>query len=366
MSDKKARFSVVAKIAGAFMAFSIGSGFATGQELLQFFAGFGAKGIMGTMLTMSIFIFFSIIVYIDCKKFGLKDAGAVYAHYAGKTIGKFISIFASIYIYCLIILMLAGSGATIEQYFGLNTYVGRGIMAVLVIVSAVLGLKKLFDIISKIGPLIILFLLIVTISSLFNTSDGFAAGNKLVLESEVITGASAWYIAACLYFTLCFLMLIPFLAGIPATMPDVTPKELKISSFIQAVFVMGTAAMVVTAFICNFSTIYGKQAPTLALAQNLNIVLAGVFSIILLAGIYGTIAPLLCTISAQIAGGEKTAKYRIVCIVAGAFAFFGSGILPFDRIVNIVLQVGGWVGMIMVPCVLYTRFIGKGKHAPEK
>ena len=51
------RLSSVIKYAGAYIAFEIGSGFATGQEILQFYTSYGAMGIGAALISMIIFIF---------------------------------------------------------------------------------------------------------------------------------------------------------------------------------------------------------------------------------------------------------------------------------------------------------------------
>ena len=42
----------VVKLAGAYIAFTIGSGFATGQEVLQFFTSYGPAGYIGALVSM--------------------------------------------------------------------------------------------------------------------------------------------------------------------------------------------------------------------------------------------------------------------------------------------------------------------------
>ena len=47
MSKHDVSLKTVIKFAGAFTAFLIGSGFATGQEVLQYFASYGYLGVLG-------------------------------------------------------------------------------------------------------------------------------------------------------------------------------------------------------------------------------------------------------------------------------------------------------------------------------
>lgn len=51
MNPKKVSIARIIKYAGAFAACAIGSGFATGQEIMQFFSFYGQKGIWGTIIT---------------------------------------------------------------------------------------------------------------------------------------------------------------------------------------------------------------------------------------------------------------------------------------------------------------------------
>ena len=51
-------------------------------------------------------------------------------------------IYTAIFIFGMACLMCAGAGATLEQFYGWPTIVGRILMAVLVLVTILLGLRK--------------------------------------------------------------------------------------------------------------------------------------------------------------------------------------------------------------------------------
>ena len=55
MKNEKVSIIQILKYAGAFAACAIGSGFATGQEIMQFFSAYGQKGIWGTIVTAILF-----------------------------------------------------------------------------------------------------------------------------------------------------------------------------------------------------------------------------------------------------------------------------------------------------------------------
>ena len=62
--NQKVDFKNVIKMAGAFAAYLIGSGFATGQEILQFFASYGIQGLWGVLIIAILFAIFGFVVMV--------------------------------------------------------------------------------------------------------------------------------------------------------------------------------------------------------------------------------------------------------------------------------------------------------------
>src|SRR5699024_10796047 len=145
-------------LAGAFCAFFIGSGFATGQEMLQYFSSHGLRGFGSVLIAMFIFTW----IGSSMMNWGYQNKekqGHVYDYYCGKVIGTFLKFFVPTFLFGVVISMIAGAGAVFTENLGLNKYVGVSLMALLILFTALLGLKKLVDILGSLGPLIIIFLL---------------------------------------------------------------------------------------------------------------------------------------------------------------------------------------------------------------
>ena len=58
-SDKKVNWGRVVILAGAIIAFTIGSGFATGQEIVQYYTAYGVQGIFTVLLFAVCFIYYN-------------------------------------------------------------------------------------------------------------------------------------------------------------------------------------------------------------------------------------------------------------------------------------------------------------------
>ena len=123
--------------------------------------------------------------------------------------------------------------------------------------------------------------------------------------------------------------------------------------------------LVVVSQLANIEIIYDKEIPMLYLAQNLVPLIANIFAIILLAGIFTTSAPLLWSAVAKFAS-DGTKKFTVITIVLAAGAFLSS-FLPFGTLVNIVYPSSGWLGIVLLVFMLVKHIrIKLGKTKVEK
>ena len=88
---------------GAFAAYHIGSGFASGQEVLQFFGSWGGAWAFITPLIPMVFIFiYAVGMFRSGMLQSFENPSDAYAWYCGKWVSKFMDIFS--------IIMIAGIG----------------------------------------------------------------------------------------------------------------------------------------------------------------------------------------------------------------------------------------------------------------
>lgn len=88
---------------GAFAAYHIGSGFTSGQEVLQFFGSWGGAWAFITPLIPMVFIFiYAVSTFRSGMLQSFENPSDAYAWYCGKWVSKFMDIFS--------IIMIAGIG----------------------------------------------------------------------------------------------------------------------------------------------------------------------------------------------------------------------------------------------------------------
>ena len=124
----KNSFKVIFVIIGAF----IGAGFASGREIYTFFCIYGKKGVIG--LCISTFIF-SLVVYKSLSIIkennieNYKDFLNIIIKNNNKYLKQILNNVINVLMLISFFIMIAGFGAYFNQEYGINNYLGSGILA---------------------------------------------------------------------------------------------------------------------------------------------------------------------------------------------------------------------------------------------
>lgn len=171
-------------ILGASMtAFEIGSGFATGSELLQFIGSWGGNWPWAVIIICFIIgVFICSVVFVSSYENKFENSNQLYYHFFGKYIGRLLDIYVHLCLVAYILTMIAGSGATLNQYYGLPTFVGTLGMGLVAALIACLGLRKLIDILGSLGIVIIVAVFSVAAYAFFTSDVSALEGSKNVLQ----------------------------------------------------------------------------------------------------------------------------------------------------------------------------------------
>ena len=184
-NNEKAVLKDVLKIGGAYAAFCIGSGFATGQEIMQFFTAFGWAGIGSAIITMILYVWMGVTLMRDGRKYSFTSDAAVWKHYCGKGLGVAMNCFGTFVIFGIYVVMIGGAGASMEQYLGIPNLAGRLIMSGICLVVALMGLNRLVDVIGFIGPVIIVCALAIGVVTIARDAGMIATAQQVLGSVKV-------------------------------------------------------------------------------------------------------------------------------------------------------------------------------------
>lgn len=361
--NQKVRFNKVLNYAGAFIALLIGSGFATGQELLQFFSSYGLLGLVGVLMCFVLLAF----VGVEFVKYGhshkLENPNDIYKIICGKKLGTFYDYFSIFFIFLSFTVMVAGAQATAVQHYNAPKFVGGLILGSLAIITVVFGLSKIVDVIGKIGPVIVVIAILVgliSVSKNFSNLNSALESIDTLNKNSEITQASrfGFFTSALSYVGFCMLWLAAFCASIGRD-ADVVEEAKKGQVFGSLGFSLATFIMSF-AIILSINEVYQSQIPSLILASDINPVLANVFSIFIILGIYTTAVPLLWTVIVRFFK-EGSKEFKIASILIGAVGMVIGLFLKFDMLVNYVYAINGYLGILLLIIMIYKALAKKNK-----
>lgn len=339
----------VINLAGAMIAYLIGSGFASGQESLQFFTAYGMWGCLGAGVCAGvIYLFFSTTIMEDGRKLQLTQSNDIFRYYCGRYLGSFYEWYTPFFLFLVFVVMISGAGAILHEYYGLHPLIGRALMAGLSLVVVLLGLNKMIDIIGKIGPVIIIFGIVVGLANIFLSADGFSKADETLAAIEVNRAAPTWYLSGIIFAAFGCILAAPFLARVGATTSSTTEARMSgglgAFAFIIACMVMAYGLM------ASIGDIHSKNVPALVLADKMFPAVGIIFSLVLFGAVFSTAVPMLWLSCNRISTAEKSTKFRVSALVLTLIAFFG-GQLPFATLVNTIYPYTGYLGILLIVCI---------------
>lgn len=355
MGKEKLNMFNVIKFAGAYIAFIIGSGFATGQEILQFYSSYGLWSIGSIAISMFLF------AWVGGSVMGLgydhKEESDIkpYNLFCGKYLGTFYQYFVPLFLFSVVVIMISGAGATLNEYYGLNYYVGCLLMAALVFLACIMGLDKLVNVVGFIGPAIIIFSIFIALATIFPNRNGLAQVDTYIDTISGLQAAPNWIFSGILYAAYNIFGAVMFLSTLGSSAQS--KKEATTGGIVGGICLMIATCCMNLALLSQLDEINGLSIPTLYLAKQISPALGIFFSVLLLCGIFSTAAPMLWTVCSRIMTPE-TGKYKIVALALVVIAFF-LGMLPFGVLVGTVYPYTGYLGMLLFVCLAYTQLTKK-------
>ena len=335
-----------AAAAGAVVACLIGAGFASGQEVLQFFTAYGpVRGLCGAALACALLGGAAAAMLSDAGQ------GGGFTRWCGPRLGRLLGWASPAVLFGVYTVMLAGAGALLQSGFGLPAAAGRAGMCAAVLVTVLAGLGRMTDILGRAGPLIAAFVAAAGVGALLRGPTGQP------LPALPAPPARSWWAAALVYAGYNLYLLAPFLQALAGRLPGRKPAR---RAAWLGCGIFGAALALLHLAFCLAPESLADPAPTVALVRGLWPWAAAAAVPVLLAGVYTTAAPLLFGICGALPG--RLARSRTAVLAVGLAGLAGSA-LPFGRLVGALYPAIGWLGLILAAGVLLRRLPPKASPA---
>lgn len=355
MNNQNVSIIRIIKYAGAFAACAIGSGFATGQEIMQFFSAYGQSGIWGTIVTTILFTWCGATFMRHGYKHGLSKPRECTEFYFGKKAGGVVEAVFQIFLFGVFSIMIAGAGATMSEYFGISPMAGRIGICVLAMVTVILGLQKLTDVLGSLGPVIVIGSIVIGIVTIFSNGPQIFMADEVLEGAAVTKVAGGWLWSALLYPAFNAVVVIFLSCCIGST--AASEKEATWGGIVGGLIFGGAVVVMNLGLLSALPSVLDASVPTLTLAREINPIVATMFSVIICIGIYTTIVPALWGVVRHFAadGTKKSVVLAFVFSVLG----LGLGITDFKVLVNVIYPFSGYAGLILIGFMLWRTYQGK-------
>lgn len=340
----------VLKMGSAFIGIIVGAGFASGQEVLQFFTSFGLLGIVGAIISTAFFAYLGMVLTRLGSRMQTTSHKEVIYKISGRYLGIIVDYIIIITLFGVGVVMIAGAGANLNQQFGLPPFVGSLLMIVLVMLTVMLNVDKVVGIIGSITPFLILAVVLVSIYCLTTMDTSFAVLDPIA--QGVKTTLPNWFISSINY--------VSFNIAVGASMTIVmggTEKDEKIAAWGGFVGGLGLGILILLSHLAIFAkieTVGDAEMPMLAIINDVSPILGIFMAFILYGMIFNTAVGMFYSFGARFIqiGTKKFNVFVFITLIIG----FGLSFVGFKELVAKLYPTIGYLGLFLVVALIYASF----------
>ncbi|MFC7366735.1 MULTISPECIES: hypothetical protein [Bhargavaea] len=340
----------ILKIAGAFVGVIVGAGFASGQEILQYFTSFGLKGILGAVLATALFAYLGMTLANIGSRLNAKSHKNAIYEISGRYLGVIVDAIIIFTLFGVGVVMIAGAGSTLNQQFGLPVFVGSLLMTVLVTLAMMLKVDKVIGVIASITPFLLIFIGIISVYSLSTMDTSFASLNPVTENLE--KSFPNWFISAINY--------VSFNIAVGAGMALLTggsEKSARVAGIGGLLGGLAIGIMIILGHLAIFArieTVASYDLPLLKIVEDISPVLAILMAIVLFGMIFNTALGMFYGFVARFFEME-TKKAHIATIITLAIGFVLS-FVGFTTLVSKFYSLIGYLGLFLIFALIYAPF----------
>ena len=336
----------VLRIAGAFVGVIVGAGFASGQEIMQFFTSFGVAGLVGAVISSALFVFLAMALATLGQQHASTSHKRVIHAICGRRLGVLVDIMITFFMFAIAVVMIAGGGALLEQLAGIPQLWGSAGVAALTVAVVCLDIRKVIGFIGSITPLLAFLVIIVAAWGIVGRDADLETLQAAAAEQP--RGAGNWLIAALLYVSYNIVAGAPFLVIMGGQAP--ARKTALWGGIIGGLLLGALMLLIAGGMFARVDRLGGVAMPMLLMGSQLSSFLGVVMGIAIFGMILNTSVGVLYSFSARVFT-PGSPRFRWGTVAAGVVAFLCS-LVGFIQLVGTVYPFFGYLGFVLMACTL--------------
>lgn len=340
-------------ISSAYIGAVIGAGYASGQEILQFFNAFGDKGRYSIVISTILFVVFAFCPLILAYRMRCMDFEKLITPTKTKFPKMFSDILVSITQFGTLVIMVSAAGSMFNMMYGIPYWSGSLVVSILLVIVLFSGLDGIVRVLSAMVPFMIIVAFIIGIYGSMNPIPADKTKELVVNSSPLL---KHWVLSGILYVSYNFS--IAFGIAVPMGYRAKNERTIAIASIISGVAIGICAYVLYQAMHNNIYAVGSLDLPMVAIAESIDHRLKFLYSGILFIGLYST------AISCYYGFYSRAYKFKVfsqfgektLAIVIMAFSLVLSQI-GFSKLISFIYPALGYGSILIMVFLLVTMYI---------
>ncbi len=314
----------------------IGAGFASGQEIVQFFASFGKAGLAGIAVATLLFAWLGgRLLELGYRLKATAYHQAIY-HVCGRRAALVLDALTALFLFVMLSVMVAGIATVGRDYLGLPYYLGLAAAGAAAAVIVLGGIRGVAVANMAIAPLLIACIAAVGLYSLaYHAAD---PGLSAPPPAPASQSAPHWLLATLIYVSYNLMVGATVLVPLGGTVPHYASRAG--GGVIGGLILGGLAAFLTLVVMIHHPDSLTQEVPILEIASHQHPLASIVYTVILLVAMYTTALASLYGCAGKTAAA--TGLHPAVAAVMVAVAAVICGQFGFANLIRMLFPVFGY------------------------
>lgn len=328
----------------AYLGAVIGAGFASGQEIVQFFVNYGSRGLDGGIIAGVLFALSGALLLNTAHNHSISNYQNLLEYLFGRSWGRVVDLMLAAFLFLGISTMIAASGAIFSEHLYLSKYLGIMVAYFLIVLMLGAGKKGLIRSYNLLVPVKLILLLGITAYAAFCLN-----GNESIYTNTIKTYTPGnWATASILYVAYNFALAMVVLTEYQ----PLTTRRQAVGGAIWGGLLLGFLVVIYYMAMAKFlPEVTWYEVPMLFITGRISSLVKTVYILVLWVGILTTALANAYGFSQRTARltGMKYQTCLIICITMALPLSMQS----FSALVGKVYPLFGLLGIFILAALIY-------------
>ncbi|MCC5909540.1 MAG: hypothetical protein JJT76_03775 [Clostridiaceae bacterium] len=355
----------ITTLATVYIGTVIGAGFASGQEIMQFFGEYGIHGILGVGVSTILIMIIASTILKRVYRQNIHSFEEFASFYFTKRILWWVNILLAFLLLVGYFVMLAGAGAVTKHNLGIAPLYGIVIMSVINFIVFQFGVRGIAKANNFIVPILISIIFLVSFFVVKNNNfifsnvhgevllklDNITMLSKSMIQREIVFTHFGWIASSVVYAAHNSIGAIVVMTSFRPVIYD--EKAAKYGGLLGGLGLGILALLILISILTLYTDVMGLEVPMVAAAHSLGEIPKNIYSIVLLLAMFTTAIAngYACILRLSfITGIRKNYTMMFICLASIPLAMLG-----FKNLVSFFYPIFGYMGFFFIVAILFKK-----------